>query len=90
MVTLSVVIPATDRRATLDRVVEAVKRAAAGPGANGDVLVFLDADVEVHDDVFTRIRAAFDNDASLTAVFGSYDDDPVAGMTTLRVTIRSV
>src|SRR6266568_3367743 len=102
MVTLSVVIPATDRRATLDRVVEAVKRAAAGPEevivvdrprhlgpaaarnlgsqrANGDVLVFLDADVEVHDDVFARIRAAFDNDASLTAVFGSYDDDPAAG-----------
>jgi GT2 family glycosyltransferase len=102
VVTLSVVIPATDRRATLDRVVEAVKRAAAGPEevivvdrprhlgpaaarnlgsrrANGDVLVFLDADVEVHDDVFARIRAAFDTDASLTAVFGSYDDNPAGG-----------
>jgi GT2 family glycosyltransferase len=99
VVTLSVVIPATDRRATLDRVVEAVNRAAAGPEevivvdrprhlgpaaarnlgsrrANGDVLVFLDADVEVHDDAFARIRSAFDNDAELTAVFGSYDDDP--------------
>ncbi|MDP9261067.1 MAG: glycosyltransferase [Actinomycetota bacterium] len=102
MVTLSVVIPATDRRATLDQVVAAVKRAAAGPEevivvdrprhlgpaaarnlgsrrANGDVLVFLDADVEVHGDAFARIRAAFDNDASLTAVFGSYDDDPAGG-----------
>ena len=99
MVTLTVVIPATDRRATLDRVVEAVKRATAGPEevivvdrprhlgpaaarnlgsqrANGDVLVFLDADVEVHDDAFARIRASFDNDPELTAVFGSYDDDP--------------
>ncbi len=99
MVTLRVVIPATDRRATLDRVVQAVKRAPAGPEevivvdrprdlgpaaarnlgsrrANGDVLVFLDADVEVHEDAFARIRASFDNDAELTAVFGSYDDDP--------------
>jgi GT2 family glycosyltransferase len=44
--------------------------------ADGDVLVFVDADVEVHRDVFTRIRAAFDDDPRLTAVFGSYDDDP--------------
>ena len=44
--------------------------------AHGDVLVFLDADVEVHDDAFARIRASFDNDPGLTAVFGSYDDDP--------------
>jgi GT2 family glycosyltransferase len=99
VVTLSVVIPATDRRPTLDRVLEAVLRAASGPEevivvdrpshlgpagarnlgslrAHGDVLVFLDADVEVHDDAFTRIRASFDTDAELTAVFGSYDDDP--------------
>lgn len=46
--------------------------------AAGDVLVFVDADVEVHRDVFTRIRAAFDADPELTAVFGSYDDDPGA------------
>jgi GT2 family glycosyltransferase len=44
--------------------------------AEGDVLVFVDADVEVHRDAFTRIRAAFDDDPRLTAVFGSYDDDP--------------
>jgi GT2 family glycosyltransferase len=43
------------------------------------VLVFLDADDEVHDDAFTRIRAAFDGDAELDAVFGSYDDDPPGG-----------
>jgi glycosyltransferase involved in cell wall biosynthesis len=42
--------------------------------ANGDILAFVDADVEVHPDVFTRIRAAFDADESLTAIFGSYDD----------------
>lgn len=47
--------------------------------ATGDVVVFVDADVEVHPDVFVRIRAAFDDDPTLTAVFGSYDaapDDP--------------
>jgi GT2 family glycosyltransferase len=97
--TLSVVIPATDGRGTLDRAVTAIRRAAAtpeeliivdtpshlGPGAarnfgarqaSGDVLVFVDADVEVHDDVFVRIRDAFENDGDLAALFGSYDDDP--------------
>lgn len=46
--------------------------------ADGDVVVFVDADVEVHPDAFTRIRAAFAADAGLTAVFGSYDDAPPA------------
>jgi GT2 family glycosyltransferase len=44
--------------------------------ARGDVVVFVDADVEVHDDAFARIRRAFANDVHLTAVFGSYDDHP--------------
>jgi len=99
VVTLSVVIPATDRRTTLERVVSAVHRAAPGPEevividepadlgpaaarnlgarkATADVIVFVDADVEVHADAFARIREAFENNAELTAVFGSYDDDP--------------
>jgi GT2 family glycosyltransferase len=97
--TLTVVIPATDGRTTLGRVVDAVQRAAGTPEelivvdqpghlgpaaarnlgsrqATGDVLVFVDADVEVHRDAFARIRAAFENDMSLAAIFGSYDDDP--------------
>jgi GT2 family glycosyltransferase len=101
VVSLSVVIPATDRPSTLERALAAVARATAGPEevivvdepseagpaaarnlgstrAGGDVLVFVDADVEVHRDVFSRIRAAFD-DAGLDAIFGSYDDDPDAG-----------
>jgi GT2 family glycosyltransferase len=49
--------------------------------AQGDVLVFIDADVEVHDDAFARIRAAFAGHAGLAAVFGSYDDDPGGGGT---------
>jgi glycosyltransferase involved in cell wall biosynthesis len=44
--------------------------------ADGDILVFVDADVEVHPDAFARIRAAFAGDPELTAVFGAYDDDP--------------
>jgi GT2 family glycosyltransferase len=101
MTTLTVVIPATDRRVTLDRTVAAVGRASEAPEevivvdqprdlgpagarnlgsrqASGDVLVFIDADVEVHDDVFARIRSAFDVDRSLAAIFGSYDDEPGA------------
>ena len=49
--------------------------------ATGDVLVFVDADVEVHPDAFERIRAAFDADPGLTAVHGSYDDEPRARST---------
>jgi GT2 family glycosyltransferase len=46
--------------------------------ASGEVVVFVDSDVVVHADAFERIRAAFDADPSLTAVFGSYDDAPPA------------
>lgn len=44
--------------------------------AQGDVVVFIDADVEVHPDAFGRIRNAFTDDPGLSAVFGSYDDAP--------------
>jgi GT2 family glycosyltransferase len=44
--------------------------------AGGDVLVFVDADIEVHEDVFVRIRDAFESGSDLAALFGSYDDDP--------------
>ena len=46
--------------------------------ARHDVVVFVDADVEVHPDAFSRIRAAFDAEPGLTAVFGAYDDTPAA------------
>jgi Glycosyltransferase like family 2 len=46
--------------------------------AHGDIVVFVDADVVVHPDVFRLIREAFDADPGLAAVFGSYDDDPSA------------
>jgi GT2 family glycosyltransferase len=99
--TLSVVIPATDGRATLPRILAAVRSADDAPEevivverpahlgpaaarnlgageATGEVLVFVDADVEIHRDAFIRIRRAFE-DEELTALFGSYDDDPDAG-----------
>ena len=44
--------------------------------ATGDVLVFIDADVVVHRDAMTRIRAAMAADPGLDAVYGSYDDRP--------------
>jgi len=56
--------------------------AARNDGArrsSGDVVVFIDSDVAVHPDVFARIRSAFSGDPTLTALFGSYDDDPRAG-----------
>lgn len=46
--------------------------------ATGDVLVFVDADVLVHDDAFSRLRAAFAGDVGLDGVFGAYDDRPAA------------
>ena len=96
---LSVVIPATDEPATLDRCLAAIGAAVDPPEevivvdrprgaapavarnrgvkqANGNLIVFIDADVEVHADAFRRIRAAFESDSELAAVFGSYDDDP--------------
>lgn len=44
--------------------------------ATGDVVVFVDSDVEVHPQALGRLRAALDADDQLTAVFGSYDDAP--------------
>jgi len=99
---ISTIIPATDRPATLDAALAAIRAAAEAPeeiivvdapagrgpagarneGAqrsSGEILVFVDSDVEVHADAFTRIRRAFEAEPDLAAIFGSYDDDPRAG-----------
>jgi hypothetical protein len=74
-------------RAAPEEVIVVSEPPLAGPAASrnvgarqaeGDVLVFVDADVEVHSDAFARIRDAFDEDDDLIAVFGSYDDAPSA------------
>jgi GT2 family glycosyltransferase len=44
--------------------------------ATADVLVFVDADVEVRADALSAIRARLETDAELAAVFGCYDDEP--------------
>jgi glycosyltransferase involved in cell wall biosynthesis len=46
--------------------------------ARGDVIVFVDADVLVPPDFFGRIAALFQSEQDLSAVIGSYDDDPGA------------
>jgi GT2 family glycosyltransferase len=46
--------------------------------ASGELLCFVDADVEVHADAFARLRAAFARDRDLVAAFGAYDDAPTA------------
>jgi GT2 family glycosyltransferase len=52
--------------------------------AVGDILLFLDADVEISPDAVRRVREAFDEDQSLSAIFGSYDDAPAARGITSR------
>jgi GT2 family glycosyltransferase len=56
----------------------AAARNEGARGATEDVLVFVDADVLPHADVFERIRSAFDASPELVALFGSYDDRPEA------------
>jgi GT2 family glycosyltransferase len=44
--------------------------------ATGEVLVFVDADVAVHDDALRQLRAAFGSNPDCVAIIGSYDDQP--------------
>lgn len=53
-------------------------RNAGALRADNPIVVFVDADVLVHADAFTRIRAAFATDPRLVALFGAYDDQSVA------------
>lgn len=44
--------------------------------ANGEVLVFIDADVVVHADTLERMAIEFTREPTLSALFGSYDAEP--------------
>ena len=54
----------------------AAARNFAAAESEGDVLVFVDSDVEVHPDALRLIEQRFAADPDLTAVFGAYDDAP--------------
>jgi GT2 family glycosyltransferase len=56
----------------------AAARNSGAERAGAEVLVFVDADVELHSDAFIRVRRAFARDPNLGAIFGSYDDRPPA------------
>jgi GT2 family glycosyltransferase len=56
----------------------AVARNHGAARATGDLLVFVDADVEVHADTLARFEQLFGEEPTLAAAFGSYDDQPSA------------
>jgi glycosyltransferase involved in cell wall biosynthesis len=62
----------------------AAARNAGAARSEADVLVFVDADVEVHADALARIERRFAADPRLTAVFGAYDLAPAAPGLTSR------
>jgi len=54
----------------------AAARNAGAQAARGDILLFVDADVEVQPQTVAAILDHLDRHPDVTAVFGSYDDDP--------------
>lgn len=62
----------------------AAARNAGAARSEADILVFVDADVEVHPDALERIEERFAADPELTALFGAYDEVPAAPSLTSR------
>ena len=56
----------------------AIARNLAAESARGEVLFFVDADVELAADAIDRVHAAFASDPDLVGLFGAYDDEPAA------------
>lgn len=54
----------------------ALARNLGARAARGELLFFVDADVEVQRDAVGRVQAAFAAEPELAALMGSYDDDP--------------
>jgi hypothetical protein len=62
----------------------AAARNAGAARTAGDILVFVDADVEVHPDALRRLREVLDRDPAVDAVFGAYDEYPSERSTVSR------
>ncbi|MBY0508153.1 MAG: glycosyltransferase [Bryobacteraceae bacterium] len=57
----------------------AAARNLGAQAARGEVLLFVDADVEVHAETVAQVREAFAQDPALAGLFGAYDHRPAAG-----------
>jgi GT2 family glycosyltransferase len=62
----------------------AAARNAGAARSAGEILVFVDADVEVHPDALRRLREVLDRDPGIDAVFGAYDERPSEPYTVSR------
>ncbi len=51
-------------------------RNVGASAATGDLLFFIDSDVCVYTDTLAKVSTAFEEDSTLDALIGSYDDDP--------------
>ena len=56
----------------------AIARNLAAESAHGEILLFVDADVELAADAIDRVHDAFTADPDLVGLFGAYDDEPAA------------
>jgi glycosyltransferase involved in cell wall biosynthesis len=54
----------------------AAARNLASKQANGEILLFVDADVVVERETIGKVAGCFEHDATIGALFGSYDDSP--------------
>lgn len=54
----------------------AAARNLAAAEAKGTILLFVDADVVVKPDTLSKVAAIFEKNAEISALFGSYDDEP--------------
>ncbi len=54
----------------------AFARNRGAEASSGDILLFVDADVRVYPDCLDRVVRTFDKNPRISALFGSYDDQP--------------
>ena len=67
----AIVIPSERRQSG-----PAAARNLAAKKAKGDILLFVDADVVVKTDTITKVANRFTEGPEISALFGSYDDEP--------------